>query len=247
MDRAGWAGLNWMRLSRRMRHRLWQHHLPLGVTSAGAVAALWWTHRVANRVTDQVTLLSFATAYVALAMLALTLALGPWNVLRRRRNPVSSDLRRDVGVWAGMLALLHTGVGQCVHLRGRPWLYYVYGPWEHGHWMPLRHDLFGFNNYTGLASALGVAVLLATSSDWALRGLGTPGWKRLQRWNYAVFALAAAHGLGYQMMEKQKAAFVAVVVACVLAAAGMQAAGFAARRRTARLERKYARISGSSS
>lgn len=214
------------RVSRRMRQRWARHHLPLAVVSGTAVAVLDGTRPYA----DWITRLSFATAYVALALLAMTLLTGPWNVLTGRRNPVSSDLRRDLGIWAGMLALVHSAVGQCVHLRGRPWLYYVYGPWEHGHWMPLRHDLFGFNNFTGLASAGVVALLLATSSDWALRRLGTPGWKRLQRWNYAAFALAAAHGIGYQTMEKQKAEFVAVLVACLAVAAGMQMAGFILRR-----------------
>ena len=39
---------------------------------------------------------SMATAYVGLALLGATLALGPLSVLRRRPNPVSTDLRRDV-------------------------------------------------------------------------------------------------------------------------------------------------------
>lgn len=210
----------------RMRRRLVRHHLPLALLSGTTIAVLDCTRPYP----DPITRLSFATAYVAIALLALSLMTGPWNVLTGRRNPVSSDLRRDLGIWAGALALLHTGVGQCVHLRGRPWLYYVYGPQEHGHWLPLRHDLFGFNNFTGLGSALVVLALLATSSDWALRRLGTPGWKRLQRWNYAAFALAAAHGIGYQTMEKQKAQFVAVVAACIVAATGMQSVGFLLRR-----------------
>ncbi len=209
-----------------MRRRLIAHHLPLAVLSAVAVASL----SITRPYPDRITRLSFSTAYPALVLLAFTLVTGPWNVLLRRRNPVSSDLRRDAGIWAGLLALTHTVIGQCVHLRGRPWLYYVYGPWEHGHRFPLRHDLFGFNNYTGLVSALLIALLLATSSDWALRRLGTPGWKRLQRWNYAAFALAVAHGLGYQAQEKQKAHFVAVVVASALAALLMQASGWMARR-----------------
>lgn len=213
------------RLSARMRRRLRRHHLPLAALSVVAVAALYFTRPYPDRITR----LSFSTAYPALVLLAFTLVTGPWNVLLRRGNPVSSDLRRDVGAWAGALALTHTAIGQCVHLRGRPWLYYVYGPWEHGHRFPLRHDLFGFNNYSGLASALLVALLLATSSDWALRLLGAPKWKRLQRWNYAAVALAVAHGLGYQTQEKQKAHFVAVVLAAALAALLMQAAGWLAR------------------
>ena len=72
-------------------------------------------------------------------------------------------------------------------MRGRPWLYYIYGPRE-VHAFPLRHDLFGFSNYTGLCSALLLLLLLATSNDNSLRVLGTPRWKQLQRWNYFAFA-----------------------------------------------------------
>jgi sulfoxide reductase heme-binding subunit YedZ len=42
--------------------------------------------------------LSMATAYAGLSFLAVSLWLGSWNVLRRRPNPTSFDLRRDVGI-----------------------------------------------------------------------------------------------------------------------------------------------------
>jgi sulfoxide reductase heme-binding subunit YedZ len=157
--------------------------------------------------------------------------IGPWNVLLRRRNPVSSDLRRDVGIWAGVFCLLHSVIGQCVHLRGRPWLYYVYdGKRELRHSVPLRHDLFGFSNDTGLLSALVVIVLLATSNDYALRKLGTPEWKQLQRWNYAAFALGAAHTIGYQWSQKQNLPFHVIAWICIALTAGMQTVGWWKRR-----------------
>lgn len=152
-------------------------------------------------------------------------------MVRKRVNPVSSDLRRDVGIWAGAPGVIHTVVGQCVHLRGRPWLYYVYSPQEHHHGM--RHDVFGFANYIGALSGL-MMMMLATSNDWSLRRLGTPGWKRLQRWNYAVFALAAAHAIGYLEIEKQKLPFDATIAVCIAITLAMQALGFAARVRLRR-------------
>ena len=194
----------------RIVPRLWRHHLPLLIGSFVCVAALYATRPYK----DVLTRASFATAYPAIVLLAATLLTGPWNWLRRVPNPVSSDLRRDLGIWAGILSLLHTAVGQCVHLRGRPWLYYVYGPQEHHH--GLRHDAFGFANFTGAASALLVLALLATSNDYSLRKLGTRGWKKLQRWNYAVFALAGVHALLYQEpVEHQQAPFVATVIVCL--------------------------------
>jgi len=212
----------------RLRRRLLRHHLPLLAVTAAAVAALYFTRPYK----DAITRASFSTAYPALALLAATLLIGPWNVLRRRQNPVSSDLRRDLGIWAGMVGVLHSAIGQCVHLRGRPWLYYVYGPWEHHHRFPLRHNLFGLANYTGAAAVLAIVALLATSNDYALRALGTPRWKQLQRWNYAVFALTAVHAFAYQGIEKQHRPFVATVAVCVAVAAAMQTAGWISRRRS---------------
>jgi sulfoxide reductase heme-binding subunit YedZ len=173
---------------------------------------------------------SFATAYPALVLLGATLVIGPLNLLRHRPSPVSIDLRRDLGIWAGILAILHTAVGQCVHLRGRPWLYYIYGPAEHHHRLALRHDLFGIANYSGAIATLIVVALFATSNDFSLRALGTRQWKQLQRWNYAAAALVALHAFAYQGIEKQRPQFVAVVIACVAITLAIQWAGFLIRR-----------------
>jgi methionine sulfoxide reductase heme-binding subunit len=210
---------------KRLTRRLVRHHLPLLLVSSASAAALYFTRPYP----DVLTRLSFCTAYPALTLLEVTLLIGPWNVLRRRGNPVSSDLRRDMGIWAGVLGISHTIVGQCVHLRGRPWLYYVYGPQEHH--QGLRHDLFGFANYTGAISVLVLAALLATSNDYSLRRLGTPGWKSLQRWNYAVFALAAAHAVGYLVIENQNLPFDTTIAVCIAITLAMQMWGFAMRAR----------------
>ena len=214
---------------RPLRHRLLKHHLPLGALSVLCAAMLYLTWPYS----DVVSRASFATAYPALVLLSATLLIGPWNLLRGQPNPVSQDLRRDLGIWAGILGVLHSVVGQCVHLRGRPWLYYVYGPGEHRHSFPLRHDLFGLANFTGAAGVLLLIMLLATSSDYCLRALGTPRWKQLQRWNYAVFALTGVHAVGYLLIEKQKASFSATVAGCLVVALGVQAAGFMQRSKRA--------------
>jgi sulfoxide reductase heme-binding subunit YedZ len=207
----------------RLPLRLLRHHLPLLVFSFASVAALYFTRPYP----DVISRASFATAYPALALLAATLLVGPWNVLRRRANPVSSDLRRDIGIWAGILGVVHAAVGQCVHLRGRPWLYYVYGPGEHHHGM--RHDLFGLANYTGAVGVLLLAALFAMSNDLSLKRFGARKWKQLQRWNYAVFALVAAHSIAFQMVEKQKLPWVITVAICIAAAVIMQIAGVTRR------------------
>lgn len=214
----------------RLPSRLVKHHLPLLLLSV----ACGWPLYVTRPYTDVLSRASFATAYPALVLLGATLVIGPLNLLRHRPNPVSIDLRRDLGIWAGFLAIVHTAIWQCVHLRGRPWLYYVYGPAEHHHGFALRHDLFGFANYTGALATLIVVALFATSNDYSMRALGTRQWKQLQRWNYAAASLVAMHAFGYQGIEKQRLEFVASVIACVAVTLGLQCIGFRMRKSAGR-------------
>ena len=201
------------------------NHLFLLLATAVAVFLLYITCPYR----DVVTRLSFSTAYPALILLVITLCIGPWKLLQDQRTPVSSDLRRDVGIWAGILGIFHTVIGLCVHLRGRPWLYFVYQPSE-GHTFPLRHDIFGFANYTGSIATIILLLLFVTSNDYALRRLGTPRWKQLQRWNYVLFLFALLHTIAYQIMEKQRVPFVAIVVSCGAITLTLQLLGFQRRR-----------------
>jgi methionine sulfoxide reductase heme-binding subunit len=206
----------------RLSSRIWRHHFPLAAIT-GLVA---WTLYVTRPFPDVLTRLSFATAWPALALLAATLVIGPWRALQGKPAVLSLDLRRDIGIWAGITGLLHTGIGQCVHLRGRPWLYYVYEKIQE-HLLPVRHDLFGFSNFTGLFAALVLIALLATSNDSSLRKLTGPGWKGLQRWNYACFALAACHTFGYLLgIESLKLSFIIVAILCIAGVTILQIAGF---------------------
>jgi DMSO/TMAO reductase YedYZ heme-binding membrane subunit len=151
-----------------------------------ACGALFWELFSVRR--DVISRLSIATAYPALFLTAAAMLVGPWNVLRGRTNPVSSDLRRDLGIWAGIMALLHTGIGLNVHMRGRPWLYFI----DQHH--RVRYDLFGIGNDSGLLAAVLFLLLLAISNDLSLRRLGTRTWKLLQRWTCGHGANADARG-----------------------------------------------------
>jgi sulfoxide reductase heme-binding subunit YedZ len=208
-----------------MRGRLWRHHLPLALGTGLAATLLYVTRDYA----DVLTRLSFATAWPALALLAATLILGPWRVLRGKAAAISLDLRRDIGIWAGGAGIAHAIIGQCVHLRGRPWLYYIYEKWAV---MPVRYDVFGLSNHTGLVAALLLALLLATSNDHYLRKLGQAKWKALQRWNYLCALLAGLHSFGYLLgIESLKPGFIAFAALLVLLTGALQIAGW--RRRTA--------------
>lgn len=192
-------------------------HLTIALTALSSTA-LFWALFAARR--DVISHLSIATAYPALLLTAGAVLLGPCNILRGRANPVSSDLRRDVGIWAGIMALLHTAIGLDVHLRGRPWLYFVD---QHGR---VRHDLFGFGNYTGLIAALLFLLLLALSNDLALRHFGPRKWKSLQRWTYVAVTLSVLHGIAYQHIEKRQTAYEATLWGVTALVAIFQVAGW---------------------
>ena len=213
--------------SRRLAGRLVQHHLPVGTATIVVGYVLFATRPFP----DLLTRLSFSSAYPALILIAATLLIGPIKLLSGARIAASLDLRRDVGIWAGIAGLFHTVIGQCVHLRGRPWLYYIYENWQQKHFLPMRHDLFGLANYTGLAAALILLALLATSNDASLRKLGTPGWKRLQQWNYVIFGLTAIHTFTYQVgIEKPLPLFVATAAAAIAISMVFQWIGYRRRR-----------------
>lgn len=198
----------------RLRRRL-AHHLLI----AFAAVALSFLFMKLFPKRDFISRVSIGTAYPALLLAAAALALGPWNVLRQKPNPVSFDLRRDLGIWAAIAALIHTAFGLNVHLRGKMWLYFADAHRR------LRHDAFGFGNYTGVLAAAVFALLLALSNDLSLRKLGAPRWKFLQQWVYAAVALTFVHAVLYQHVEKRVLPFRVLLYAVLLFILVLQLAG----------------------
>jgi sulfoxide reductase heme-binding subunit YedZ len=177
---------------------------------------------------DNLHRLSMAIAYAGLLFLAAALIIGPLNVLRGAPNPVSTYLRRDIGIVAGVLALAHTIIGLLVHFRGDPLQYFFYRtPTGIG---SLRHDIFGAANYVGLVATLVALILLAISNNLSMHTLGAARWKSIQRWNYAGAILVVAHGLLYQAIEKRIPAFVVSLLIVAVATTIVQLLGFRRRR-----------------
>jgi sulfoxide reductase heme-binding subunit YedZ len=213
--------------SGRLRRRILRHHFPLLIASAGLIAAI----DVLVQSEHAMFRLSMATAYAGLLLLGATLLIGPIRILRKRSPPIcSNDLRRDIGIWCGLVSLLHVIFGLQVHLNSML-LYFVreVGPDKR---LVLRTDPFGLANYTGLGATLVIALLLALSNDWSLRRLGARKWKRLQRWNYGGFALVVLHGLLYQVIENRQLPYPMIFGAMVLLVIAVQSAGFRQRRRS---------------
>ena len=162
--------------------------------------------------------LTTASGYVALALLALTLLIGPINLLLRRRNPVSSYLRRDVGAWTAIVSVVHVVLAFGVDGQGRILDFFI----RDGR--PLI-DSFGLGNWTGLAALVIVAGLLALSTNAAVRELKGRTWKDLQRLNYTLFALVVLHAVFYGALLRMTSPFTLVLIFTVAAVFLAQATG----------------------
>ena len=167
--------------------------------------------------------LSMATGYASVVLIAWAMLIGPWRVRRGRPAPASTDLRRDVGIWGAIFGLAHVVTGLQVHFGGKFWKYFLYPNGDHR--IPLRHDLFGFANWTGLAAGLLLVLLLAISNDVSLRTLGTRRWKSWQRWTYWAAALTVAHGLAYQLETRHLGRWAAALLFATVVVLAMQLDG----------------------
>jgi methionine sulfoxide reductase heme-binding subunit len=171
-----------------------------------------------------------ATGYLATILLALTLLIGPANLLLRRCNPISSYLRRDVGMWTAIFSVAHVFFGLQVHDTLGNFLNYFFAPDGR-----VLTNSFGLGNWTGLAATAIVMGLLALSSDVALRKLKAGPWKWLQRLNYALFVLVIAHGFFYGVLLRTTSPFTFLFLLIVIAVLVGQALGiWLWRRRHAR-------------
>jgi sulfoxide reductase heme-binding subunit YedZ len=166
--------------------------------------------------------LSTATGYIALVLLGLTLLIGPANLMLRRRTPISSYLRRDVGIATAITSIVHMVFGFLVKHGDGEVLGYFFQP---GDRTRILTNSFGLANWTGLAAILIVAVLAVISSDAALRRLKAKKWKRLQRLNYALFPLIILHSLFYGALWRLTSPYTVLLGLAVLVVIVGQAIG----------------------
>lgn len=167
---------------------------------------------------------SLATGYASLAALLVSIALGPLRVLRSRPNPVSSDLRRDVGIFAMITGVAHVVLALQHHFAGAIRLYFFVDGrirWESARW-----DSFGWGVWVGTLATLILIVLGALSNDRSLRGLGRRRWKAVQRANYALVALAVAHTIFFWAALKRDATTETAVILTAIVVLILQAGGF---------------------
>jgi sulfoxide reductase heme-binding subunit YedZ len=209
--------------ARRLQRRLVRHYLPLAALTGVALVVV---DRVLRPYEDKLGRLMVASAYTALILIGVTLLIGPLNLLRQRPNPVSSDLRRDVGIWAGLVGLAHMLLGLQWHYPWEPWMFF----WDGGA-NPLRLDRFGQASFLGLGGILIVALLLAISNDRAFRNLGRQRWKALQRLNYVLLGLITLHAILFISEDKRDQRYLLLVAGIVAVVIVGQITGVAQRRR----------------
>lgn len=174
-----------------------------------------------------------AFGYVCLLLLAAVLLIGPINLLRQRFNPVNIDLRRDLGIWAGITGCLHVIFALIENGRGNI-LHFFFRP----NGLPLL-NLSGISNYTGAVATVLLVLLLALSNTFSLRKLKGKRWKRLQRLNYWLTGLTFFHVFGYQMISGREQAFPAATAIAVVFILFIQLVGVAVyqKRKAAHLPR----------
>lgn len=136
----------------------------------------------------------------SLILLVLALVLGPlarlWPIFGRWLS-----YRRELGVWFGLFALLHTLLilNGWARWNAMKFLGYEYIP-ELNRVARLEPG-FGLANILGLVAMLLTLVLMATSTDYALRKLGGSAWKFLQLSAYSVFYLVVLHTAYFLFMH----------------------------------------------
>lgn len=210
----------------RLQRRLVRHYLPLTALSALAMGGIDWMLAPSGGKLERLVV---ASAYTALLLISITLLIGPLNLVRQRPNPVSSDLRRDVGIWAGLVSLGHMLFGLQWHYPWEPWMFF----WDSSGKIPLRHDSFGQASFLGLGGILIVVLLLAISNDRAFRTLGRQRWKALQRLNYGLLGLVTLHAIIFIPTDARDQRYLLIVAGIVAVVIVGQIAGVAQRRRVA--------------
>jgi|GEM_PF-752696 len=180
---------------------------------------------------DSMVSISIASAYTSITFLLATLLIGPIQLMRSKALPLSSYLRRDLGIWTGIFALTHFYTSLEIDFGPNTSWLYLFLAENPDALIPFRLDLFGISNYLGLIAIILFSVVLAISSDFALKALKPARWKGMQRWVYAAAGLTFIHGIIYQVIAERSVIYVATFAVIFLAIFAAQARGYQAKQK----------------
>lgn len=174
--------------------------------------------------------LSLSTAWLCFAYMAAALSLGPMRA-RRSGQPIANlQTRRDLGIWAGLTGLFHLWAATAQSMSERYMAIYV-NIADQEISAAARAELFAWGSIIGFLIGLLLLLLLGLSNNWILQKLKLTTWKRMQRLAYPAFALTAAHGVMFQLLEFRRFYFIALMVAVTVTVVVLQFFGFRAVRR----------------
>lgn len=166
--------------------------------------------------------MSVGTGYIGLLLIFASLVIGPINMLKVRKNPVNIMVRRDIGIWAGITSLVHVVFSGALQLSWGDSLlglfFYKSGA--------LKLNLFGISDMFGLLGALIVLFLLVLSNNYFLKKLKGKNWKKMQRFNYLLFAVALIHALTQQLNNSRGIFMIFAVTALAIGVMVAQSIGF---------------------
>jgi DMSO/TMAO reductase YedYZ heme-binding membrane subunit len=167
--------------------------------------------------------LSVASAWLCMFMLSAAMTMGPLRRIGGQASPVNIYIRRDLGIWAALLGLLHFYVGNVVAMNP----VYV-GKFVRGVSAPpgeiVRDQLFSWGSIAGTIVAILFLMLLAISSDRALHWLRPERWKKIQKTAHLALWLTVLHGFAYQVLEARWLPL-ALLLAVTLLVLGIQIRG----------------------
>ncbi|HEX2914352.1 MAG TPA: ferric reductase-like transmembrane domain-containing protein [Chloroflexia bacterium] len=171
--------------------------------------------------------LSVGFGYVGLILIAVSLLIGPINMLKVRKNPVNIMFRRDTGIWAAITSFAHVLFAFALQLS---WGGTLLGLFFFANGAP-KLNLFGISDYIGLFGTLILIFLLVLSNNHFLKALKGKRWKNMQRFNYLLFVLALGHTFTQQVNNGRGMVMIFGVLAVALAVLVAQSIGFVVYRK----------------
>lgn len=202
----------------------WQRWRTHGLLALFTVIGCYLIH-LYSPYADLNYILTLACGYLSLILIVVSLLIGPYKLLFQRRNPVNLDLRRDVGIWAGINGVVHVLAVFQARIGGDI-IFLFLRPKAQGIGYDLLISPQGISNNIGFVATFILVLLLVLSNDISLKYFKGKRWKLLQRFNYGLVVLAFIHTVLYQRFGNRARIFVVITLTLAVAVLVVQAIGF---------------------
>ncbi len=171
-------------------------HLLVGIIALFLMYVFWLAHYEWD---DEMRLWR-AFGDAGYSLLFMTLIIGPLSKLWPRSNFLLL-WRRQIGIWFAIMAIAH-GI-----LIANGWANWDVAKFFGYEFVPQLGKIirlepgFGLANTLGFVAYLWIAVLAFTSSDKAMKWLGTSSWKLIHTGSNTIFYLVAIHTAYFLFMH----------------------------------------------